>query len=594
MGKVNESRLFDTFQAASGPHAPAREGPSRRGDSPAEKHRRKAASGPSPAPLIGADELALAVRQTFDARRDRVLWTARGMAAPFSHHLRFDEARPDAAPAHSVAGHPHEQFAGEATDLLTQGLGMALARDALGDDYWIVVVLDAAQSGAGPTPKLIAQLARLRRVLVVCCDGSETDEAADADVRANGALQLKRPAQTLIDLLSRQPGLGCLGPVSGLETDGLLAIFEALKTTDQPAVLHLRLMPDETSELANGQPSARSLRSAPPDLVHPAAIPSTQDSDATGSDAVRTFVESRRLSQAVETWVRAYGAFGKRGLYLWKWARCGVDLTTLPCVEPQWRSDVCDTKVLSIMLCVLLDDVADQHGKQRLLESLLQIAGSGSLPEGGDLAEDDRHYLQFTGALAEEYETRARRYPRYDDYLELLQYDQAQFFNALRYSHILNRRPVLLNVAEHDLYLPHNMHMMSFAMLDLMCSPGFDDRELGRLREATWHAQCMGRIGNLLATWPRELRVRDFTSGVFARAVAAGDLTIEQLHAAEPRDIEAAIRRGRHERHFLDRWKHHRRCFAAAAVRIRSVSLEPLVEAHERFLRLHLESRGLI
>ncbi|NIQ23697.1 MAG: hypothetical protein GTN92_15205, partial [Pseudomonas stutzeri] len=62
--------------------------------------------------------------------------------------------------------------------------------------------------------------------------------------------------------------------------------------------------------------------------------------------------------------------------------------------------------------------------------------------------------------------------------------------------------------------------------LDLMCSRAFDRAELGQLREVLWHAQCMGRIGNLITTWERELAERDFTSGVFARALQQGLLGV--------------------------------------------------------------------
>ena len=56
----------------------------------------------------------------------------------------------------------------------------------------------------------------------------------------------------------------------------------------------------------------------------------------------------------------------------------------------------------------------------------------------------------------------------------------------MRYSYLLNRQPELLNMAEHDLYTPHNMHIIVCATIDLTTCPDFDRTELGRLREIVW------------------------------------------------------------------------------------------------------------
>ena len=138
------------------------------------------------------------------------------------------------------------------------------------------------------------------------------------------------------------------------------------------------------------------------------------------------------------------------------------------------------------------------------------------------------------------------------------------------------------------------MHMMSFATLDLMCMPRFSTRELGKLREVVWHAACMGRIGNLVSTWRREIGECDFNSGVFARAVNHGDLTIEQLAQPDVDQIEAAIIHGGHEEYFLHRWNHHRELLQAKAAGVRSIDLREFSTDQERFFHMHMGSRGLI
>ena len=173
-----------------------------------------------------------------------------------------------------------------------------------------------------------------------------------------------------------------------------------------------------------------------------------------------------------------------------------------------------------------------------------------------------------------------------------MRYDYLQLFNTMRYSHLLNRNPALLNLVEHDLYLPHNMHMMVSSTLDLMCSPCFDVFEVGIVREAVWHGQCMGRIGNLTTTWERELGEGDYTSGVYARALAQGDVTLAQLRAGDQEQIRKAIRDGQHEAYFLERWQEHRKSILARRPRLRSFDLGELVTGLQRLICLHLGSRG--
>jgi len=346
-------------------------------------------------------------------------------------------------------------------------------------------------------------------------------------------------------------------------------------------------------------PDWESTRNGKMPLRNPASCATCSPRETFGIPAAalareQQLIQAKSLSREVENWVRAYSAVGSRSRYLWKWCLHGVELTTLPCVLPELTSHVNDTKLLSIILCVLFDDVADQHGKGRLLETMLRVTREGTMPDMHGLAPREALVADTTWRLWLDYRGRTAAYPYHAAFSDLLHYDLTQFFNTMSYSQLLNRQLPLLNLAEHDLYTSHNMQMISFSTLDLMCSTGFDMQELGKLREAMWHAQCMGRIGNLLSTWRREIPDRDFTSGVFARAVSHGDLTIEQLQEGDPREIEAAILQGEHELYFYRRWLHHRERLRSRVQQIRSIDLTTTMDGHDRFFLMHLGSRGLI
>jgi hypothetical protein len=298
------------------------------------------------------------------------------------------------------------------------------------------------------------------------------------------------------------------------------------------------------------------------------------------------------LSPRLEYWASRYGEVGKRNIYLWKWCRQGVNITMLPCVMPEFRDEVCETRVLGIMLDVLLDDVADRRGDGELLDKLLSLSFHGPAPDFSEFSPEQRAYAEFAVEVWDEIKLRASQFPCYEEYAKLLDFDYLQLFNVMRYSHLLNENISLLNMAEHDLYTPHNMHMMISGTLDLMCSPEFNGDELGLLRGLLWHSQCMGRVGNLVTTWERELADGDYTSGVYASAVSSGDVTLEQLRGGDRELIRAGVVNGGHEAYFLNGWHDHRRYLIEKAPLIRSFDFRQNIRGLERLICLHLGSRG--
>jgi transketolase C-terminal domain/subunit len=301
---------------------------------------------------------------------------------------------------------------------------------------------------------------------------------------------------------------------------------------------------------------------------------------------------TQQFSPFIEHWVGEYAKVGLRDVYLWQWCLHGLGLTTLSCVAPRLRQDLCETKLLAVMYGVMLDDVADQGGADDFLNELTKIIAGDPDRDFSRFASGQQRYARFTVDLWDTFESRLKASPYFGEYEELLVYDHRQILNTFAYSWMVNQHPALLNVQEHDMYMPHNMQMMSFATMDLMCSADFDRNELGKLREAIWHAQSMGRIGNLVSTWQREIADRDFTSGVFARALRQGDLTPDDLKNARPEAIERAIREGGHELYFLQKWEAHRQCIEALASHIRSVDVGQLLVALKRLIHMELSSRG--
>lgn len=297
------------------------------------------------------------------------------------------------------------------------------------------------------------------------------------------------------------------------------------------------------------------------------------------------------LGDAVEKAIEAYERVGQRNAFLWRWARRGVEITSLSCVDAGLWDHVCDTKTLGVMFDVLLDDVADASTDEAYLERLIDITENRSVAHS-ELAPEQREHFEVTRSVWNTIWTRIEAYPRFAEFRDVLVYDYRQLMNSMRFSMLLKKYPWLNNVAEHNAYLPHNMHMMVSGTIDLMASPGFDIGELGRLRATLVHAQRMGRIGNLVTTWERELEQHDFSSGVFAKALTAGVLSVDELRAGNRELIARRVREADLERSFLDRWSELRRRILKLGAGLVSIDVDTLVAGLDELIQIHLASRG--
>src|SRR5256885_5882593 len=180
------------------------------------------------------------------------------------------------------------------------------------------------------------------------------------------------------------------------------------------------------------------------------------------SEEIKAEIEhvlSKQLSSDLMRWVDGYAQVGKRNIYLWKWVRQGIEVTALSCLAPELFDFACDTKVLGVVLDVLLDDIADRGGDPVLLEQLLAVPFDDKRATLASVRPEDRAYAEFTIDLWEEIKRRTKLLPLFNQYASVWRYDYLQLFNGMRYSHLINGDVALLNLAEHDLYSPHNMHI---------------------------------------------------------------------------------------------------------------------------------------
>ncbi len=362
--------------------------------------------------------------------------------------------------------------------------------------------------------------------------------------------------------------------------------------TESGVALCFRTPPSVGAELVRSLRAHRDKRLLTGDLPEARAVPlifqTFGDARARMAD-----VASRPLRPWLDQFAHGYAEVGKRNGFLWRWCVDGAKATSLPCVAPGLLDSVVDLKVLGMMFDVLVDDIADERQDGPMLDAALRLGTPGARLDLAPFDDEARRYLEFTARVWEAIHTRARSYPRYAEFKDLFEYDYHQLLNTMHFAYLVNRNPRMLNLWEHDLYQPHNMHIMINCTADMMCSPDFDAEELGIVRSAAATAQRMGRIGNMITTWERELKVGDFSSGVWFYAIeqqilSPDELRADNAEAVRKRLVDAAV-----ERHFLLEWESLRERLRAMRPRIHSFDLASYLAGFEQLFQNHINSRGL-
>ena len=180
-----------------------------------EKHLHTVAtSGGHLGPGLGVVELTIALYQTLDLDRDKVIWDVGHQAYPHKmltgRYSRFDTLRQK----NGIAGYLkrcENQFdyfgAGHASTSISAGLGMALARDAKGDDFKVVAIIGDGALTGGMALEAINHAGHLpdTNIMVILNDNEMSiSPNVGAISRYLNKVRLSDPVQFLSDNLEEQ------------------------------------------------------------------------------------------------------------------------------------------------------------------------------------------------------------------------------------------------------------------------------------------------------------------------------------------------------------------------------------------------------
>ena len=240
-------------------------------------------------------------------------------------------------------------------------------------------------------------------------------------------------------------------------------------------------------------------------------------------------IQRIKLPLELQKWVKEYEKVGERDEFLWRWAYRTFQILTYSSVVKKYQKPVKKIKFLILMFIVLLDDVSDKMKNKTLSNIILQIPSRGNDLKIAQTSQRETQYIEFAIKIWHYIEITIQKYPRYKEFKGVFDFDIIQMLNAMKYANLLNKNHYLINTVENWMYFSHNMQGMISCTVDLMCSPKLDVGEVGFIREITWYAQQMTRVGNWINTWGREVEENDFTSVIFAYAIKDNIIQSEDL-----------------------------------------------------------------
>lgn len=304
-------------------------------------------------------------------------------------------------------------------------------------------------------------------------------------------------------------------------------------------------------------------------------------------------LQQTQIPPTLQAWIEPYRNVSKRSDYLWLWAYRSVQLVTLPSTPHEYRQSLYETKCLMVMFITLLDDIADSMRNRRMLSEILNTSFFGEEDISSDnLNSEETNYLRFAAELRRTIAKSITEYPKYEEYMDVFEFDFRQILDAIHYGFIINQRPYLINQEESWLYLPHNFSILISFTMDLMCDLGLDIEEYRRVRRVGWELQKMGQATNWITTWEREVSERDFTSVVFAYAMKENIIQLDDLYKGTESEIAAKIKSSRiEERVWEDHSSSYRRVMEIVG-EDKTGHLKRLIPNIEKLTTLQLISRG--
>lgn len=305
-------------------------------------------------------------------------------------------------------------------------------------------------------------------------------------------------------------------------------------------------------------------------------------------------VKQLKLPKESKRLVSKYERVGRRSDFIWKWTYLLNSKLTLSSVPPKIKKEVLTTKLSTIIINALVDDIADEKKDKEMWMSSFKIFfdQKKDIKSLKKFTKEKADYLEVIKDLKEFLYNSVNQYPNYNRFEEVFNYDYRQFFNATLYGYLTNKNLEITNLEEERNYSSANMQIMVLLTIDLMASKSVKDVEIGATRELFWKIQRMGRIGNSLTTLEREIDEGDFSSEVFAYMLSEGVLSVNDLKPERKEFIINKIEKSNVKKSMLIEWNDIFESTKKYKEKISFFNVDEVLDGTKELLINHLCSKG--
>jgi len=300
---------------------------------------------------------------------------------------------------------------------------------------------------------------------------------------------------------------------------------------------------------------------------------------------MQTTLKGFKLFESEKKAIERYNKVGERDEFLWPWLAATFAQLEIHPRSPETRY----AQLLLAMLVVLLDDIADNGADFKTTKLACDFACNNI--DFSDELEPYRQEVIYAREVFEEIESIVSKAPQAELFWPIINYDIQQMRNNLIFSALSNSMETFNNATENEVMQHHSMVMKPLVMIELAFQKGVP-KELDVIRELLQVASKMGRIGNTVSTWGRELSSSDFSSIFFVYLARQSKQSFKDLSEMPLEEVLSLSKASKVEEKLLATWLEHRISARRLANDIDAFDAHKYVDGLERLLRLQLGATG--